>query len=60
MGYIDVLDQTYDRALNTYVVKSVLTAVSSSVPTTREFKFGTFFSLSYNLGGTTIGAKQKN
>lgn len=57
-GNVDVLDQTYDNLLNTYVTKAKLTSISSSVPTMKSWQFGSYLAITYNLGGTTIPAKK--
>jgi hypothetical protein len=57
-GTSQVLDETYNDALDTYVSRNRLTTISSSIPTTNRWNWNGYFAITYNLGGTNLGSKK--
>jgi hypothetical protein len=54
-GAVDRLDSSYKDAFEQNVSRSRFSAISTAIPTVQKWEFGTFLSLTYNLGGTTVG-----
>ena len=57
-GTTQVLDETYNDALDSYVSRNRLTTISSSIPTTNRWNWNGYFAITYNLGGTNLGGKK--
>lgn len=57
-GTVQVLDETYNNALDSYVSRNRLTTISSSIPTTNRWNWNGYFAITYNLGGANVGGKK--
>jgi hypothetical protein len=57
-GTTQVLDETYNDALDSFVSRNRLTTISSSIPTTNRWNWNGYFAITYNLGGANVGGKK--